>query len=180
MLHTPEGAVPVNLPVPGAHNVTCALAASAIAWAMGVRGGGIAEGLAAFRNAGMRTDIYQVNGVTIIEDCYNAGPESMAAALEILAGRPETGRKIAVLGEMLELGPIAAEEHEKLKGLAGRKADAVFLYGAHWAPGVTHESLADALREYARPGDALLFKGSRGMRMEKALALFTGGSPHVE
>jgi UDP-N-acetylmuramoyl-tripeptide--D-alanyl-D-alanine ligase len=174
-LHTPGGSFLVRLPVPGRHNVTCAMAAAAIAWVMGIREEGIVQGLASFKNAEMRTDIYPVNGLTIIEDCYNAGPESMAAALAILAERPETGRKIAVLGEMLELGPIAAEEHEKLRALAEKKADAIFLYGERWAPGVTHEALAETVRRYAKPGDVLLFKGSRGMRMEKALALFLEG-----
>jgi UDP-N-acetylmuramoyl-tripeptide--D-alanyl-D-alanine ligase len=178
-LQTPDGTLPICLPAPGRHNVQCAMAAAAIGWAMGVGGDGIAEGLASFRNAAMRTDIYQKNGCTIIEDCYNAGPESMAAALEILAERPEAGRKIAVLGGMLELGPIAMEEHAKVRKLAGEKADAVFLYGEHWAPGMAHEDVAAAVRAYAKPGDVLLFKGSRGMRMERVLALFTGGSPHV-
>jgi len=178
-LHTPEGALPVTLPVPGRHNVHCAMAAAAIGWAMGIRGESIAKGLAAFRNTGMRTNIYQVNGFTVIEDCYNAGPESMAAALDVLSERLESGRKIAVLGGMLELGPIAAEEHDKIKRLAGVKADAVFLYGEQWASGATHEIVAEAVKTYAKPGDVLLFKGSRGMRMENVLELFTGGSPHV-
>ena len=107
----------------------------------------------------------------------------MAAALEVLASRQTPGRRIAVLGDMLELGDHAAEAHRELGVEAARAADAVFLYGnecknaLEGAGGVarlfpSHEELAAALSRYAMPGDLILFKGSRGMRMEHALELF--------
>ena len=157
----------------------------------------------------MRQKIYERDGFTIIEDCYNAGPESTEAALEILAGfRSRTnGRCIAGLGDMLELGNRSAAEHYRIGRLAVGKADLLLTYGEHsgriaatkadvlYTYGInaermvsgaitggmkqkliehfdTHEELAHMLKMRARPGDVILFKGSRGMRMEKALALF--------
>ena len=105
----------------------------------------------------------------------------MAAALNVLAGRK--GRKIAVLGDMLELGDCAKEEHEKLGRLAAEKADLIFAYGpnaCHVAAGSAgkaltfndHAVLAQELKAAAKPEDVILFKGSRGMHMEYALEHF--------
>ena len=147
--------------------------------------------ISGFHNTGMRQKIYERDGFTIIEDCYNAGPESTEAALEILAGfRSRTnGRCIAVLGDMLELGNRSAAEHYRIGRIAATKADVLYTYGVNAERMVsgaitggmkqkliehfdTHEDLAHMLKMRARPGDVILFKGSRGMRMEKALALF--------
>ena len=128
-----------------------------------------------------RQEIFEKNGFTIIKDCYNAGPESMAAALNVLAGRK--GRKIAVLGDMLELGDCAPAEHEKLGKLAAEKANLIFAYGpnavyvAKGSNGIAltfddHAKLADALKSASAPGDVILFKGSRGMHMEYSLEHF--------
>ena len=128
-----------------------------------------------------------MDGLTIIRDCYNAGPESMAAALAVLGRR--SGRRIAVLGDMLELGDHAPAEHERIGRIAAQKADMVFAYGPnsiHVVSGAlaggmdadkalafeSREALAAALKEKAKPGDVLLFKGSHGMHMELALELF--------
>lgn len=111
----------------------------------------------------------------------------MAAALNVLAGRK--GRKIAVLGDMLELGDSAHPEHFKLGRIVAQKADLLFAYGPHAkvvAEGATiggmeeenvsahtdHAELAAALKRIAKPGDILLFKGSRGMHMEISLEHF--------
>ena len=111
----------------------------------------------------------------------------MAAALAVLGNR--TGRKIAVLGDMLELGTCAASEHYKVGRLAAEKADMVFSYGPNstkvlngaltggMKPACARaytdaEQLAGELRQSAKPGDVLLFKGSRGMRMECILEKF--------
>ena len=147
--------------------------------------------ISSFHNTGMRQKIYERDGFTIIEDCYNAGPESTEAALEILAGfRSRTnGRCIAVLGDMLELGNRSAAEHYRIGRIAATKADVLYTYGVNAERMVsgaitggmkqkliehfdTHEDLEHMLKMRARPGDVILFKGSRGMRMEKALALF--------
>ena len=140
-----------------------------------------------FQNMQGRQEIFEANGMTIISDCYNAGPESMAAALAVLGKKP--GRRIAVLGDMLELGDCAWAEHYRIGRIAAENAEVIFAYGPNAGRVVggaitggksdkaardfaTHEALAAALKSLCKPGDVLLFKGSRGMRMENALELF--------
>lgn len=172
---------PVCIPVEGAHFVPDALAAVAIGLKLGVTPENIQRGLENFRNMVGRQEVYEQNGFTIINDCYNAGPESMAASLAVLGSKP--GRKIAVLGDMLELGDCAPGEHRKVGALASENADVVLAYGpngGHVVAGAgekascfdTHEATARALKAAAHPGDTILFKGSRGMHMEKILELF--------
>lgn len=175
----------VTLPVAGRHNVLNALAAVAVGRRMGVSPEAMQRALVDFHNTGMRQRIYALHGMTVIEDCYNAGPESMRAALQVLHDTKTDGRRIAVLGGMLELGDHAPQAHFEVGQLAAKTADAVFAYGAHSEQYVrgaqgsgipaaqypTHEALAEALKAYAKPGDVLLVKGSRGMRMERVLEL---------
>ena len=181
----------VYLPAPGLHNVYNALAAAAVGLLGSVEPSKIQRALGNFHNTGMRQKIYQKDGFTIIEDCYNAGPESTEAALDILAGfrARAKGRCIAVLGDMLELGNRSAAEHYRIGRIAAAKVDMLYTYGTNSERMVsgaitggmkqkfvehfdTHEDLAHMLKMRARPGDVILFKGSRGMRMEKALSLF--------
>ena len=178
---------PIELPVEGEHFVCDALAAVAVGLELGVEPAKIQESLANFRNMAGRQEIYEKNGFTIISDCYNAGPESMAAALKVL-GR-QKGRKIAVLGDMLELGICTQAEHYKVGRMAAEQADYLMAYGPNSgrmekgaltggmvggkARSFTdRKELALALKRLARPGDVLLFKGSRGMHMELALEQF--------
>ena len=177
------------VPTVGHHSVYNALAATTAALLLGVKPEQIQARLAAFRNTGMRQRIYQQNGMTIIEDCYNAGPESTQAALEVLGSYHTTGKRIAVLGDMLELGNRSSAEHYRIGRIAADKADMLFTYGNHSLRTVTgaitggmppknaehfdtHEDLAYVLKTRAAEGDVLLFKGSRGMKMERALHLF--------
>ena len=176
---------PVRLPVAGKHNVLNALAAIAVGLELQVPTAGIQAGLAGFHNTGMRQRIYLLRGMTVIEDCYNAGPESMRAALQVLKDTKTSGRRIAVLGGMLELGDHAPAAHDQVGRAAAQCADLLFAYGANAEAYVrgaeesgisaqlypTHEALADALLRTAKPGDVLLVKGSRGMRMERVLEL---------
>ena len=179
----------VFVPAEGMHIVYDALAAITVGLLENVRPERIQAALSRFRNTGSRQSIYEKGGVTIIEDCYNAGPESMKAALEVLAERGGEGRRIAVLGDMLELGTCSIAEHYRLGRLAAEKADIVYAYGPHSDRVVigavtggishkctarfdTHEEMAAMLRRTAKPGDTLLFKGSRGMKMETVLKLF--------
>ncbi len=186
-LHLPDADFPVMLYIPGEHNAVNALAAAAVGWLLGIDADGIAAGLAAFAPEGRRQKLYEQNGFTIYEDCYNASPDSMKAALKVLGG--QSGRRFAVLGSMLELGNYAAQGHYEAGYAAAGNADAVYCYGSHAADiargaqqaGITaihifdsHEAMAQALRADAQKGDALLFKGSRGMRMENVLKLFLG------
>ena len=186
----PEGETGCRINVPGIHNVTNALAAAACGWLLGLDGDEISAGLDAFRPVGHRQKLFEQNGFTIYEDCYNASPDSMEAALAVLRGLPN-GRKLAVLGGMGELGAYAIEGHRRAGRAAAGAADALYLYGANSefiGQGAAeagfdkekihvfsdHESLAAALRADAQAGDALLFKGSRVMKMEQALSLFLG------
>lgn len=179
----------VFLPVEGLHYVYDALAAIAVALLYKVEPAQIQDALSAFQNTGMRQITYEKNGYTIIEDCYNAGPESMAAALSVLAGKTGKGKRIAVLGDMLELGACSQAEHYRVGRLAAQAADIILAYGKNGARVVdgaitggtdpkkvlafeTHEALVQTLKKLAATGDVLLFKGSRGMRMERALELF--------
>ena len=177
------------VPVLGRHTVYNSLAAATTALLLGVRPETIQAQLGTFRNTGSRQKIYQKNGVTIIEDCYNAGPESMEAALNVLGSRPTSGRRIAVLGDMLELGNRSSAEHYRIGRIVAQKADMLFAYGAHSVRTITgavtggmnpkntehfdtHEDMAHVLKTRVTEGDVLLFKGSRGMRMERVLQMF--------
>ena len=179
----------VFVPANGQHTVYNALAAITAAMLSGATAESIAAGLASFENTGARQRIYEKNGYTIIEDCYNAGPESMAAALEVLGERACEGRKFAILGDMLELGSLAMAEHYRVGRLAVGKADFILAFGVNATRVVTgaisggmpsnramyyddQDQLIHELRSLARPGDTLLFKGSRGMKMERVLNLF--------
>ena len=179
--------LPVQMDLEGVHFVNDALAAVAVGLKLAVPMERIGESLARFRNLSGRQEIFQANGYTIIKDCYNAGPESMAAALGVLGNRP--GRHIAVLGDMLELGDCAQAEHYKIGRIAAEKADLVFAYGPYakrvidgTITGGMPESqgrayldrneLVAALKRAAKPGDVILFKASNGMHLELALEAF--------
>ena len=182
-----EEAFPVELALEGEHFVPDALAAVAVGRKLGVTSEKIRQSLAQFRNMEGRQEIFQAEGCTIIKDCYNAGPESMVAALNVLSRRK--GRKIAVLGDMLELGDCARAEHYRLGRIAAEKADLVFAYGPYSQKVIDgaitggkdsftakafddHGQLAATLKSCVREGDTILFKGSRGMHMEIALEKF--------
>ncbi len=179
------GEFSVYLPLEGQHYVADSLAAISVGLALGVTEENIQKGLANFRTMEGRQEIFEKDGVTVIKDCYNAGPESMEAALKVLGNR--SGRKIAVLGDMLELGSHSQAAHEKVGQLAAKYADVLLCYGQeceHMLQGAKAAKmeaakhymdkavLAGDLRELAKPGDVLLFKGSRGMKMEQALEMF--------
>jgi len=177
----------IALPVEGEHYVEDALAAVAVGLKLGIEPKLIEKSLAAFENMQDRQEIFKAGEYTIIKDCYNAGPESMAAALAVLGSK--TGRKVAVLGEMLELGDCTPAEHYRIGRLAAEKADLVLAYGPNservLKGAITggmadtkvrafedRDRLVETLRQLACPGDVLLFKGSRGMRMELILEAF--------
>ncbi len=174
--------IPITLRTVGEHNVVNALAAVAVGLCCKLTPEQIQEGLLHFQNHGMRQKMYVRDGIHIIEDCYNAGPESMRASFKVLAGAQ--GRKIAVLGGMLELGSFAPREHYLVGKEAAKAADLLFAYGENSGEYVrgaleegmqyarefdTHEDLTAALQKTLLPGDTVLFKGSRGMKMERVL-----------
>lgn len=175
---------PVRLHMEGEHYVSDALAAITVGLAMGVEPEKIQAGLDSFRNMAGRQEVIQVRGVTVIKDCYNAGPESMEAALRVLGSK--AGRRIAVLGDMLELGACAPAEHYRIGRMAALKCDLVFSYGPnaervisgcltggmdalHALDYTEKEKLIAHLKGILKPGDYVLVKGSRGMHMEQVV-----------
>ncbi len=180
-----ERKIPVRLMLEGGHYVSDALAAVGVGLAMGVTPENITQSLAQFQNMEGRQEIIRTKDYTIIKDCYNAGPESMAAALNVLGNRP--GRRIAVLADMLELGDCAPAEHFRVGGIAAQKADILLSYGPnaeHMVSGALaggmkqaraftdRAELVAALKQIAKRDDVMLFKGSHGMHMELALEQF--------
>lgn len=174
----------VSLPFPGRHNVYNALAAVAAGMQFGID---VQDGLNALKNyvpAGMRQRINKKCGITFIEDCYNASPDSQAAALAVLAGM-NAERTVAVIGDMLELGDVSRDAHYGVgKKAADNNIDAVFTYGERsleTAKGASDGGVADVrsfddknelsneLSSYLREGDAVLFKASRGMKLEDVI-----------
>ena len=168
----------------GEHFIPDALAAIAVGREMNVSSENIQKALLGFQNMSGRQNIYEKNGYTIIQDCYNAGPESMAAALSVLGNKK--GRHVAVLGDMLELGVCTQAEHYKIGRIAAEKADILLAYGPNSkrvlagaitggmphgkARGFTEpDRLLQVLKHTAKPGDVILFKGSHGMHMEKIM-----------
>ena len=177
----------VELPVEGEHFVSDALAAITVGLELDVTQENIQESLSRFHNMAGRQEIFEAKGRTIIKDCYNAGPESMAAALTVLGNR--SGRRVAVLGDMLELGTASQAEHYRVGRIAAEKADLLLAYGPNSCRVISgavtggmpdgrargfesQKELVDTLRRLSKPGDVVLFKGSNGMRMDLILDEF--------
>lgn len=199
MIYNRRVATNVELPVLGEHHVYNALFAWAVGVEMGVPEELIRRGLLHFQNTGMRQRIVEWEGVTILEDCYNASPESMRAALQVLnAMSAQTGgRKVALLGDMKDLGPDSADMHRAVGAMAAdMNLDLLITYGDLAVDialeavmhGVERERViviaqsqgkteaARILREHLRRGDHLLVKASRAMAMEDILTLLRQGT----
>ncbi len=183
-----------NLTVPalGIHHVYSALFAYAIGVKFGLDADTIRGGFMKFQNAAMRQSIYEIGGVTIIDACYNASPESMKASIEVLCelSRQRGGRKMALLGDMRELGEKTQTLHEKIgEYVAEKKLDKLFTYGlaassiakGAVASGMNREDVFDnpditnplasgqSILDTVRKGDIILFKASRAMAAETIL-----------
>lgn len=172
----------VTLPAIGIHHVYDALAAFAAGIVSGVSPQAAADGLNHYMPSGMRQNVVNKNGVTVIEDCYNASPDSMRAALGVLADIP-VKRRVAVLGDMNNLGGISQQAHEEIGKFAVEKADMLlavgkkaqdYIKGAQSAGGTAvyfedKEELASYLAENLCEGDGVLFKASRGMKLEEVI-----------
>jgi UDP-N-acetylmuramoyl-tripeptide--D-alanyl-D-alanine ligase len=172
----------VAIPSLGRLAVHNALAAAAVGLAAGIPGDTIVAGLAAGWSAPHRGELIRAGGVTIVDDSYNASPGSVAAALELLSGMP--GRRIAVLGEMLELGGEAEAGHLRVGEGAADLADRLLAIGEGAAPiaagarqaGMRDEDIAtvgdraaalELLLTDLRPGDVVLIKASRGIGLDQ-------------
>lgn len=177
---------PAELPLLGRHNIMNSLAALAVALEAGITPSEAAASLASLKPADKRGQMLEVAGATIINDCYNCNPEALKAMTDLLASFPvrDGGRRIAVIGEMLELGPTSAELHykcgnhiaqRKIDILVGVRGTASFIVKAAANGGVaasfvdTPERAGDWLVNNLKPGDVVLLKASRGVKLERAL-----------
>ena len=184
------GSVAVNLPVPGAHMVSNSLLAAAAGWKLGCSLEQIAAGLGSIALTKGRLACRQEHGFTIVDDTYNANPESMRAALRTVAELRGHKRHLAVLGKMGELGEAGEAAHAEVGWFAASQGyAAVIVLGeesaetlalchaaAETVPALlvsTPAEAAAALCRLAEPGDAILFKGSRSAGVERVIAEFT-------
>lgn len=179
----------VRLSLPGRHNVMNALAAAAAAQVLEVSLDDIVAGLENFKPVPGRMELIGLAGdVLLLEDSYNANPLSMRAALDALHDLGGQGRRIALLGDMLELGLAAKELHREIGVIAAGCVDWLFVFGdlaaeigqgaieagfnpQHIVAGESHAAIAARLASMLQPGDRVLLKGSRGMHLEKIVAL---------
>ncbi|MEE9391105.1 MAG: UDP-N-acetylmuramoyl-tripeptide--D-alanyl-D-alanine ligase [Planctomycetota bacterium] len=178
----------------GEHNLQNLLAAVSVAIYLGMSETEIAQAAANIKAPRWRMELRRVRGAEILLDCYNANPHSMRAALTTLARRPAGARRLAILGDMAELGTDAAVQHLELKdAVAMSKVAKALLVGplmsaaksafANAASNTVFECCKDAaqaalwLQHELRPGDLVLVKGSRAMRLERVVAGISDGEP---
>ncbi|RME00558.1 MAG: UDP-N-acetylmuramoyl-tripeptide--D-alanyl-D-alanine ligase [Deltaproteobacteria bacterium] len=181
----------IDLHLLGRQNIANALSAAATAMAAGVAPEAIAEGLCTCRPPkGRMVPIRLPGGIHIIDDTYNANPESVRHAVETVAALPMPGRKFVLLGDMFELGEHAAALHYEVGSAIARAGidhlAAIGSFASDLLAGACsagaqdthtfpdHDAAAEWLWDRLRPGDLLLVKGSRGMRMERVISRFTG------
>jgi len=178
----------IYLPVPGLHNVYNALASAAAALCAGAKMSSIKTGLKKFKLSSKRMDIQTKNRIRVINDSYNANPSSMKAALTVLSEQgPVVGvkppRRIAVLGDMLELGRTSKSSHMETGSFAAKKNVDILITKGYLSKGMargarvaglksvyetrSNEEASKKLKKLLRPNDVILIKGSRGMKMEE-------------
>jgi len=186
VVRTPQGEARATLAVPGLHNVRNALAAAACAHAAGVPVAAIARGLAAFRPYAGRSQAKRARGgATVIDDSYNANPDSVRAAIDVLAACPRP--TVLVLGDMGEVGEQGPAYHREVGAYAKRRGiGALFALGeasresaAAFGEGARHFESPEALVAALPTAATLLVKGSRFMRMERVVAALTGDAKGV-
>ncbi|MDX1933575.1 MAG: UDP-N-acetylmuramoyl-tripeptide--D-alanyl-D-alanine ligase [Capsulimonadales bacterium] len=200
-VYSPWGTQKMFLPSPGRFNILNALFAVAVGGHLGIPLDSIARTLLEWKPASMRLEIVRAaNGATILSDAYNAAPDSMVGALETLRDMPvgPGGKRIAVLGEMRELGPYAAEAHASVGRMAARiKPDFLITVGeltskltaaaiaAGFPPEKVHpfettETAVELVPKIIQPGDIVLVKGSRALALEGIVRSLTGNAPPEE
>jgi UDP-N-acetylmuramoyl-tripeptide--D-alanyl-D-alanine ligase len=180
-IRLPDGEASATLAIPGLHNVRNALAAAACAHAAGIGLRAIGEGLTAFRPYVGRLQVKQAGATTVIDDSYNANPDSVRAAIDVLAACP--GPTVLVLGDMGEVGSQGAQFHEEVGAYARSKGiSSLLALGeatreavAAFGPQARHFDSVEALVPAIR-GKTVLVKGSRFMRMERVVAALTGAA----
>ena len=189
-IHMDDSSFQVLIPLPGQHMVYNALAGAAVGRVYGLTAEQIKAGIESLQPLSGRFHIIEKNGITVIDDCYNANPVSMKASLELLTDA--LGRKVAILGDMGELGEREAEMHREVGAFAAAldldvcvcvgplsrgMAEAAKLEGTHMK--VIHveslEELLEGLDTIIREGDTILVKASHFMKFEKVVEALTGG-----
>ncbi|MCH5352717.1 MAG: UDP-N-acetylmuramoyl-tripeptide--D-alanyl-D-alanine ligase [Acutalibacter sp.] len=170
------------VPAAGRHNVRNALAAFAVARYLKVPAEDAARAIGAYKAPAMRQQIFDCGGLTLIDDSYNASPDSMRSAIDVLTTRGNPGKTVAVLADMLELGDFAAKGHFEVGTYAREKGvDLLVAVGElakEIAAGYGQSALWFAdngeastfLKETLQPGDAVLVKGSRSMKTDEIVA----------
>lgn len=191
VIHTPQGDFEANITIPGEHNVYNALAATAVGLELGLSLAEIEKGIAEARTIAGRTNLIKANGYNVIDDCYNANPVSMEAAMDVLSHAK--GRTIAVLGDMGELGEDEKALHFGVgKCVAEKKIHTLFCAGtlaAEYKAGVeavtpvaegcqvyhfaNRDDMIVALKEYVNAGDSILIKASHFMDFPKVVEALT-------
>lgn len=176
--------IPVRIPAFGAHMVYAALMGAAVGWALGLSDAEIVAGIAAYQTVGNRARLIEAGGFTILSDCYNANPNSTASALDSLCTLP--GRKVCILGDMLELGEESPRLHAQTGAYAVKKGINVVIAcgklardiccGAKQAGGCAYyfenkAALSEALKDLIRPGDCVLVKASHSMAFEDVVEM---------
>jgi UDP-N-acetylmuramoyl-tripeptide--D-alanyl-D-alanine ligase len=174
---------PATLPLVGTHNIANALAAVAVSLERGLTPSEAAAALATITPANQRGQVVKLGNITVINDCYNSNPKALDAMVDALAATP-AARRIVVAGEMLELGPSAEEMHRQsgwhiaqrridvllgVRGLAEKMADAARAAGTRAEFVRTPQEAGSWLTRETRPGDVVLLKASRGVKLERAL-----------
>ena len=187
-IHTPEGERDVRIPIPGEHNVYNALAATAVGLSLGLSLNQISSGILKAKTIGGRTNLLNTGSMTVIDDCYNANPVSMKASIDVLA--TAEGRKIAVLGDMGELGENEKKLHYEVgEYLAKKEIDVLFCAGelseeiAKAAQKEsktcevyyfkTRDALLEQLLPFLKKGDTVLVKASHFMEYPKIVKALT-------
>jgi UDP-N-acetylmuramoyl-tripeptide--D-alanyl-D-alanine ligase len=173
----------IRFPLFGKHNLNNALAAISVSAELGISKEKIKRGLESVRPLFGRSEVWR-GPLTVLQDCYNANPDSLRQLLEFLEALPWPGRKVAVLGSMKELGAESEEAHRGVGRLAGEaNLQGLFLFGEEMAAALTGAQeggfsgllewtadfgeLRDRLKAYVRPGDLILIKGSRAVELER-------------
>lgn len=182
-IHTPQGEFTAHVPIPGEHNVYNALAGTAVGLCLGLTLEQIAKGIVCARTIAGRTNVIQAAGMTVIDDCYNANPVSMKASIHVLSHT--SGRRIAVLGDMGELGAEEKELHHEVGNAVGESGiEALFCAGQlaeEYAKAAaknrdcetfyykTRDEMISKLISYVKPGDVILVKASHFMEFPKVV-----------
>lgn len=192
LIYSNKAVTNVEIPALGKHNVYNSLAAYSVGVLLGMTDEAIRRGLKTFVGADMRQKIYDIGGITVIDDCYNASPESMRAAIDVLVSMAakKNARPAALLGDMLELGEYSRLMHDQLGQYAAQmQVQKLFCYGmmadivaeAAIKKGIRAENvfvcldtrdaqgMADMILQAIGPGDILLVKASRAVQAERII-----------